>query len=43
MPILVDGEDRLILIRGIRPEAFLVHDQVSIITGHAPRNVETNY
>ena len=36
--ILVDGEDRLILIRGIRPEAFLVHDQVSIITGHAPRN-----
>ena len=38
MPILVDGEDRLVLIRGIRPEAFLVHDQVSIITGHAPRN-----
>jgi putative ABC transport system permease protein len=38
MPILVDGEDRLILIRGIRPEAFLVHDQVSITTGHAPRN-----
>jgi ABC-type lipoprotein release transport system permease subunit len=38
MPILVDGEDRLILIRGIRPEAFLVHDQVNISMGHAPRN-----
>ncbi|MBC8200925.1 MAG: ABC transporter permease [Planctomycetes bacterium] len=38
IPILVDGEDRLVLIRGIRPEAFLVHDQVNIITGHAPRN-----
>jgi len=38
MPILVDGEDRLILIRGIRPEAFLVHDQVNITMGHAPRN-----
>ena len=38
MPILVDGEDRLVLFRGIQPEAFLVHDQVNIITGHAPRN-----
>jgi len=38
MPILVDGEDRLVLIRGIRPEAFLVHDQVNIVSGHAPRN-----
>jgi putative ABC transport system permease protein len=38
MPLHVDGEDRLILIRGIRPEAFLVHDQVSITTGHAPRS-----
>ena len=38
MPIKVDGEDRLILIRGIRPEAFLVHDNVSISHGHSPRN-----
>lgn len=38
MPLEIDGEDRLILIRGIRPEAFLVHDQVTITDGHAPRN-----
>ncbi len=38
MPIEVDGEDRLILIRGIRPEAFLVHDQVQITSGQTPRN-----
>jgi len=38
MPLRVDGEDRLILIRGVRPEAFLVHDQVQIIEGAAPRN-----
>jgi putative ABC transport system permease protein len=38
MPIQIDGEDRLILIRGIRPEAFLVHDKVKISEGHAPRN-----
>ena len=38
MPLEVNGEDRLVLIRGIRPEAFLVHDQVTITDGHAPRN-----
>ncbi len=38
MPIQVDGEDRLVLIRGVRPEAFLVHDQVQITHGIAPRN-----
>ena len=38
MPIEVDGEDRLILIRGIRPEAYLVHDQVQITSGQTPRN-----
>ena len=38
MPLQVDGEDRLILIRGVRSEAFLVHDQVQIIEGTAPRN-----
>jgi putative ABC transport system permease protein len=38
MPIEVDGEDRLVLIRGVRPEAYLVHDQVRIIKGHSPRN-----
>jgi len=38
MPLQVDGEDRLILIRGVRPEAFLVHDQVNITNGYAPRN-----
>ncbi len=38
MPLDVNGEDRLILIRGIRPEAFLVHDQVNISDGIAPRN-----
>jgi len=38
MPIQVDGEERLVLIRGVRPEAFLVHDQVQITHGIAPRN-----
>ena len=38
MPLLVNGEDRLVLIRGIRPEAFLVHDRVHITQGIAPRN-----
>jgi len=38
MPLQVDGEDRLMLIRGVRPEAFLVHDQVNITNGYAPRN-----
>ncbi len=38
MPLQVDGEDRLILIRGVRPEAFLVHDQVQITNGDAPRS-----
>ena len=38
MPLQVDGEDRLILIRGVRPEAFLVHDQVQITNGNAPRS-----
>ena len=38
MPLQVDGEDRLILIRGVRPEAYLVHDQVNITNGYAPRN-----
>ncbi len=38
MPIQVDGEERLVLIRGVRPEAFLVHDQVQITHGVAPRN-----
>ncbi len=38
MPLDVDGEDRLVLIRGVRPEAFLVHDQVQITHGLAPRN-----
>jgi len=38
MPIDVDGEDRLVLIRGVKPEAFLVHDQVRISKGYAPRN-----
>ena len=30
MPIAVDGEDRLVLIRGVRSEGYLVHDQVRI-------------
>ena len=38
MPIEVDGEDRLVLIRGVRSEGYLVHDQVRISHGHAPRN-----
>lgn len=38
MPLRVDGEDRLILIRGIRPEAFLVHDRVHITHGASPRS-----
>ena len=38
MPLDVDGEDRLMLIRGVRPEAFLVHDQVIVVDGIAPRN-----
>ncbi len=38
MPLQVDGEDRLVLIRGVRPEAFLVHDRVQITHGSAPRN-----
>jgi putative ABC transport system permease protein len=38
MPLQVDGEDRLVLIRGVRPEAFLVHDQVNISNGYAPRS-----
>lgn len=38
MPFDVDGEDRLMLIRGVRPEAFLVHDQVIVVDGIAPRN-----
>ena len=38
MPLQVDDEDRLILIRGVRPEAFLVHDQVQITDGSPPRN-----
>jgi len=38
MPIDIDGEDRLVLIRGIKAEAFLVHDQVNIIEGRAPRS-----
>lgn len=38
MPIEVDGEDRLVLIRGVQQEAYLVHDQVRITLGHTPRN-----
>jgi putative ABC transport system permease protein len=38
MPLQVDGEDRLVLIRGVRPEAFLVHDKVQITNGNAPRS-----
>jgi len=38
MPIKVGDDDRLILIRGVRSEAFLVHDQVTITSGHAPRS-----
>ena len=38
MPLEVDGEDRLVLIRGVRPEAFLVHDKVNITNGYAPRS-----
>ena len=38
MPIEIQGEDRLILIRGVKSEAFLVHDQVSVVSGHAPRS-----
>jgi putative ABC transport system permease protein len=38
MPLKVDDEDRLVLIRGVKSEAFLVHDQVAITSGHAPRS-----
>ena len=38
MPLHIEGEDRLILIRGVRPEAFLVHNQVNIADGIAPRS-----
>ena len=33
MPINIEGEDRLVLIRGIKPEAFLVHDRVEVKQG----------
>ncbi|MEE2819956.1 MAG: ABC transporter permease [Planctomycetota bacterium] len=37
MPIEIQGEDRLVLIRGIESEAFLVHDRVQIKHGSLPR------
>ncbi len=37
MPIDIQGEDRLILIRGVEPEAFLVHDRVEVEHGSLPR------
>ncbi len=37
MPIEIQGEDRLVLIRGIEPEAFLVHERVEVAHGNLPR------
>jgi len=37
MPIDIQGEDRLLLIRGVEPEAFLVHDRVEVEHGSLPR------
>ena len=37
MPIEIQGEDRLVLIRGVESEAFLVHDRVDVEYGSLPR------